>query len=78
MLKLTGDGVSTIHARKIDFVDAAVLDVSSLSIPAGTYKVIDAVTIARTNLRFAQGTDTRKWSFEFDSAAGDLMLTFSR
>ncbi len=78
VLKLTGDGVSTINARKIDFVDAAVLDVSSLSVPAGTYKVIDAVTIARTNLRFAQGTDTRKWSLEFDPPTGDLILTFLR
>jgi hypothetical protein len=78
VLKLTGDGVSTINARKIDFVDAAVLDVSGLSVPAGTYKVIDATAIGRTKLRFAQGTDTRKWGFKFDSPAGDLMLTFSR
>jgi hypothetical protein len=78
VLKLTGDGVSTIHARKVDFVDAAVLDISGLRVPAGTYKVIDATAIAGTNLRFAHGTDTRKWSFKFESPAGDLMLTFSR
>ena len=77
VLKLTGDGVSTIHARKVDFVDAAVLDVNDLRIPAGTYKVIDAAAINGTNLRFAPGTDTRKWSLKFDSPAGDLMLTFS-
>ena len=78
VLKLTGDGVSTINARKVDFVDAAVLDVSGLRVPAGTYKVIDAAAIGETDLRFAQGTDTSKWSFKFDLPTGDLLLTFSR
>ncbi|MHC4120326.1 MAG: hypothetical protein ACYSWO_22770 [Planctomycetota bacterium] len=78
VLKLTGDGISTIRARKVDFVGAAVLDVGGLSVPAGTYKVIDATAIGRTNLRFAEGTDTVKWSFRFDREAGDLMLTCSR
>ncbi|MHC4704643.1 MAG: hypothetical protein ACYTFQ_29195, partial [Planctomycetota bacterium] len=70
--------ISTIRARKVDFVGAAVLDVGGLSVPAGTYKVIDATAIGRTNLRFAEGTDTVKWSFRFDREAGDLMLTCSR
>ncbi|MHC4626299.1 MAG: hypothetical protein ACYTDV_04895 [Planctomycetota bacterium] len=77
VLKLTGDGTSTIHARRADFVDAAVLDVSGLRVDAGTYKVIDAAAIGQINLRFAQGTDPRKWSLEFDLPAGDLLLTFS-
>ena len=77
VLKLTGDGVSTIHARKVDFVDAAVLDVTGLRVDGGTYKIIDAAAIGQTNLTFAQGTDTRKWRFKFDLPAGDLLLTFS-
>ena len=77
VLKLTGDGVSTIHARNVNFVGAAVLDVSGLKIPAGTYKVIDGATISGANLRFARATDTGKWSFKLDKAHGDLMLTFA-
>ena len=78
VLKLTGDGISTIHARNVEFVDAAVLDVGGLQVPAGTYRLIDATTIGQTNLRFAPGTDARKWSFRFDRPAADLMLTCSR
>jgi hypothetical protein len=77
VLKLTGNGVSTIHARKVNFVDAAVLDVSDLKISVGTYRVIDGAVIIGTNLHFAPETDTTKWSFKFDQAKGDLMLTFT-
>lgn len=77
VLKLTGDGVSTIHARKVNFVDAAVLNVCNLRIPAGTYRVIDGASISGTNLHFATETDTSKWSFKFDKANGDLLLTFT-
>lgn len=77
VLKLTGEGVSTIHARKVDFVDAAVIDVSGLSVRAGTYKVIDGTAMGETNLRFAPGTDTRKWSLRFDRAQGDLVLALA-
>jgi len=77
VLKLTGDGVSTIHARKVNFVDAAVLNVCNLRIPAGTYRVIDGASIIGTNLHFATETDTSKWSFKFDKANGDLLLTFT-
>jgi hypothetical protein len=76
VLKLTGEGVSTIHARHVDLVDAAVLEVSGLKVPAGTYRVIDGAALRRTNLRFAAGTDPGKWSFRFDKARGDLLLTF--
>lgn len=76
-LRLIGNGVSTIHARKVDFVDAAVLDVKGLRVDGGTYKVIDAAAIGLTNLRLARGTDSRKWRFKFDLPAGDLLLTFS-
>jgi hypothetical protein len=76
VLKLTGEGVSTIHARAVDLVDAAVLDVSSLKVPAGTYKVIDGRSLRRTNLHFAAGTDTTKWRLRFDKSQGDLLLTF--
>ena len=77
VLKLTGDGVSTIHARKVNFVDATVLNVCGLKISAGTYRVIDGAAIIGTNLHFAPETDTTKWSFKFDQAKGDLMLTFT-
>jgi hypothetical protein len=76
VLKLTGDSVSTIHARKVDFVDAAVLDVGGLKVPAGTYRVIDGTAISGTNLRFVPETDSGKWSLKFDQANGDVMLTF--
>jgi len=76
VLKLTGDGVSTIHARKIDFIDAAVLDVSGLRIAPGTYTVIDGKMIGADNLRFAPGTDGRKWSLRFDRPQGDVLLIF--
>ncbi len=78
VLKLTGDGVSTIQARSADFVDAAVLDVSSLNVSQGTYKVIDAEVIRKTELRFAEGTDTTKWSLRVDRESGDLFVTFTR
>jgi hypothetical protein len=77
VLKLTGNGVSTIHARQVNFVDAAVLDVSSLKVPAGTYKAIDARGIKETNLRFAEGTDAGKWSFRLEESQADLTLTFT-
>ncbi len=76
VLKLAGEGISTIHARNVDFVAAAVLDVSELKIPAGTYKIIDGVTIRGTKLCFAAGTKTDQWNFKFDKAKGNLLLTF--
>jgi hypothetical protein len=77
VLKLTGDGLSTIHARNVNFVDATVLNVCGLKVSAGTYKVIDGEAIIGTNLHFAPETDTTKWSFKFDHAKGDLKLTFT-
>lgn len=77
ILKLTGDGVSTVHARTVDFVDAAILDVTELKVPAGTYKVIDGTSVGRTNLRLCRGTDTNRWSLRFDEPNGDLLLTSS-
>jgi hypothetical protein len=77
VLKLTGEGVSTIHARKVNFVDAAVLDVSGLKVSAGSYRVIDGAAIIGINLHFATETDTSKWSFKFDKAKRDLMLIFT-
>jgi len=74
VLKLTGDGVSTIHARAVDFVDAAVLDVSGLKVPAGTYTIIDGKSLGRKALRFAAGTDTKRWRLRFDEARADLLL----
>ena len=78
VLKLTGNGVSTIDAREVSFVGAAVLDVTSLKVPAGTYKVIDGTAVKGTNLRFAEGTDTRRWSFRLERSRGDLLLDAQR
>ncbi len=78
VLKLTGDGVSTIHARTVDFVDAAILDVTELKVPAGTYKIIDGTSLGRTNLQLRSGIDTNRWSFRFDKSQGDLLLTFAQ
>jgi hypothetical protein len=75
VLKLTGEGISTIHARNINFVAATVLDVSGLKVSAGTYRLIDGVSIRGTGLRFTAGTNTNVWSFKFDKANGDLLLT---
>lgn len=75
VLKLTGDGISTIRARKLNFIDAAVLDASELKVPPGTYTIIDGKSLAGTNLRLAAGTDAGKWSFRFDPATSDLLLS---
>lgn len=77
VLKLTGDGISTIHARKVNFVDAALLDVRGLKVPAGSYRVIDGEAIIGTNLSFPPNTNAAKWNFKFDKAKGDLILTFT-
>lgn len=77
VLKLTGEGVSTIHARNVDFVNAAVMDVSDLTVAPGTYTVIDGATITGGQLELSAGTDTDRWSFAFDRDAGDLLLTFT-
>jgi hypothetical protein len=75
VLKLTGNGVSRIHAREVRFVDAAVLDVSELKVPPGTYCVIDGDSIGQTNLRLAQeGSEAGTWRIEFDRASGDVLV----
>jgi len=77
VLKLTGTGISTIHARKLNFVSAALLDVSDLTLPAGTYTVIDGAEIRGDQLQLAAGADLKKWSIRFDRDRGDLLITFS-
>lgn len=77
VLKLSGAGVSTIHACEVSFVDAAVLDVSELTIPQGTCTVIDGTSLGQTNLRLASGTDARKWRLRFDQEHGNVTLTFT-
>ena len=78
ILKFSGDGVSTIHATSVDFIDAAYLDVADLNVPNGTYKLIDAnsVTDANDCLAFVDGTDMNVWSFSTDDTNGDLLLTY--
>ena len=36
-----------------------------------------SLTIRRTKLRFASGTNTDQWSLKFDKTNGDLLLTFT-
>ena len=59
-----------------NFVDVAVLDVRSLKVGPGTYKIIDGSVIKGRNLCFASGTDTEKWSIRFDEDEADVFLTF--
>jgi hypothetical protein len=77
VLKLTGDGISTIRARTISFVGAAVLDVSELKIPGGTYRIMDGDSLGKTNLQLAAPMSADKWRIQFDRANGDLMLIFA-
>ena len=74
VLKLTGDGISTIHARQVSFVDAAVLDVSGLNVPPRAYTVIDGESIGKTNLRLTTGPGEVKWRIEFDRDRGDVRV----
>ena len=76
VLRLTGDGVSTINVADTADITDALLDVDGLNVPEGVYKVIDADSFIGTNLRFAPGTDTDMWSFQFDTDDGDLLLTY--
>ena len=75
VLKFSGDGVSTINANGVaDFVDAAQVDVSDLDVPNGTYTLVNATALKRTNLQLAPGTDTNIWSLRFDAANGNVLL----
>ncbi len=78
LLKLTGDGISTIHvAATADLADAT-LDVSGLDLAGpGTFTVIDAGSFIGTNISFADGTDLDQWSFEIDQPRGELLLTYT-
>jgi hypothetical protein len=77
-LKLSGDGVSTIHARNLNFVDAAELDVSDLKVTGGEYKVFDGDTIESTNLKFSSNVDQDRWTLRLDKATGDVFLSRKR
>ncbi|MGB0580150.1 MAG: hypothetical protein ACPGVU_10655, partial [Limisphaerales bacterium] len=74
VIRLTGNGVSTIKARKLNFVDAAAIDVSALNVPMGTYQLIDGTGIAGSKLTLAHGTDPAKWSLRLNAADGDVFL----
>ena len=74
VLRLTGNGVSTIHARNLNFVDAAQLDVRRLNVTPGTYRVFDGLRIVGTDLELAPGTDVRAWDLLFDRENGDVLL----
>ncbi|MGD8239100.1 MAG: hypothetical protein PVH68_11140 [Armatimonadota bacterium] len=74
VLKLAGDGVSTIHAGKLNFIDAAFVDVGGLDVQPGRYVVIDGKSVHQTNLRLADGTDTDIWSLVVDTDKADVIL----
>ncbi len=73
-LKLSGNGISTINARNLNFVDAAELDVSTLILPAGEYKLFNGESIDGTALKLAAGANRNRWSLRFDRKAGDVLL----
>jgi hypothetical protein len=77
-LKLSGDGISTIHARNLNFVDAAELDVSKLKVPAGEYKVFDGESLEGVGLKLAPETNRDRWDLRFDKKAGDVLLVVKR
>ena len=75
-LKFSGDGVSTIrNIGTMRFEDGAVLDVSELSVPSGTYTLVDSDAIVDNGLTFAPGTDTTVWSMQL--AGNDLQVTYA-
>lgn len=74
VLKLTGDGVSTIHAGKLNFVDAAFVDVGGLKVDPGRYVVIDGKSVDQINLKLVDGTDTDIWRLEVDKDKADVVL----
>ena len=77
VIKLTGNGVSTIHNLGATTLGSgSILDVSELDVEPDTYTVIDGASIVDTGLAFAPGTDTSVWSFDVDSASGDLLVTY--
>ncbi len=76
-LKLSGTGISMIVAANVTFNSGAVLDVSDLNIPYGTYTVINATNTTDNGLAFAAGTNTAAWSFQVDPASKDLKLTYA-
>ena len=73
VLKLSGDGISTIDATAVTFDAGTLLDVRHLNVPDGTHTVIDGTSMTDNGLAFAPGTDTGVWSFQV--VGGDLRLT---
>ena len=74
-LKFSGDGVSTIvNIGTIQFENGAVLEVSELNVPNGTYTLVNSDNMTDNGLAFAAGTDTTIWSFDVDTINGDLKL----
>ena len=74
VLRLSGDGVSTINATFVTIQPKTLLDVLNLNVSDGQYKVIDATSITDNGLAFADGTDTNDWYFNVDDTNGDLIL----
>ncbi|MHC4717886.1 MAG: hypothetical protein ACYS5V_13010 [Planctomycetota bacterium] len=74
VLTVTGDGVSTIHARKLEFVDAAFVDVTGLKVKPGRYVLIDGKQVGKANLKLAAGTDPDLWQLAVDRDGADVIL----
>ena len=76
-LHFTGTGVGVLTVGDIVLGPGAVLDVTRLDIPDGTYRLIDGGTLLNQGLTWAPGTDTSVWSFSVDAVVGDLWVTKS-
>lgn len=74
LLRLKGGGISTIHAGKLNFVDAVEVDVSNLDVPVGEHQVFDGTEIVGDKLVLVRGTDAAKWRLRFDRQQGDVLL----
>ena len=75
VLKLTGNGISTIYnSGSTTLGYRSILDVSELHVAPGTYTVINGASINAGGLSFASGIDLNDWSFS--TGSGDLLLTY--
>lgn len=78
VLRWTGDRISTIKARKLNFVDAAEIDVSGLTVAPGTYRLLDGTKIIGDRLKLAARTDPAKWSLQVNRTEGDILIVRHR
>ena len=74
VLKLTGDGVSTIKADSVDLKSNAFVDVGGLKLKPGRYTLMQFKTLKNNKLALAKGTDPDQWALELDKDQSSLIL----